>query len=50
MATVNDWNKFINQVHGEALVEDDLRDVADNGTEDMVTLATRVLYEHFGVY
>ena len=57
MATVEDWNKYINVVHELALIEDDLRavaalyrvhpqDVADRLT---VGAAERILFERFGV-
>jgi hypothetical protein len=54
MATIDNWNKYINLLHEHALVEYDLRETVDRGgAQDYyqdVTLATRVLYERFGVY
>lgn len=49
MATINDWNKYINVLHDLALVEDDLRDTVVNGNQRASAFAQRVLYERFGV-
>lgn len=50
MATVDDWNKYINLLHELALVEDDLRAARDGAEGDTlaVEFAERVLYERFG--
>lgn len=49
MATVENWNKYINVLYDLALVEDDLRDAAVNGNQRASAFAQRVLYERFGV-
>lgn len=48
MATVNDWNKYINAVHELALVEDDLRTILATSNVPAVRLVVDVvLYERF---
>lgn len=50
MATLHDWNKYIDLLHEFALLEDKLRLVqAENNTETR-NLATYLLYAHFGTY
>lgn len=46
MATIEDWQKYINLLHEFALIEDDLRYAARFLGNDY---ATDVLWEHFGV-
>lgn len=45
MATIYDWNKYLNVLHELALVEDEVRDFADAGS----TWARRILWERFDV-
>lgn len=47
MATINDWNKYINVVHELALVEDDLRAVLTEHDSGRIDLAETILYERF---
>lgn len=47
MATLSDWNAYMNVLHELALVEDDLRDVAPYELAE--TAAERILFERFGV-
>ena len=49
MATIEDWNKYVNVVHELALVEDDLRTTARNGNQRASAFAQQVLFERFGV-
>lgn len=44
MATVNDWNAYMNLLHEMALIEDHLREV-----KDAPLFANELLWEHFGV-
>lgn len=49
MASINDWNKYINLEHDLAWIEDDLRDLAVQELDLPVAgVAQRLLYEHFG--
>lgn len=50
MASVNDWNKYINLVHEFALVEDKLRTVQAENNPETRNLATYLLYAHFETY
>jgi hypothetical protein len=51
MATINDWNKYINQVHEFALVENRVRYERDRTEDDgLRNLFTHILYANFGVY
>lgn len=48
MATLSDWNAYMNVLHELALVEDDLRYAAqDEGYA--CDMALRILFERFGV-
>ena len=49
MATVTDWNKFINLTHELALIEDNLRTTVATGNQRAAEYAKRLLWEHFGV-
>ena len=50
MATLSDWNAYMDVVHSLALVEDDLRTtVAQDVSEDAAALAQRILWERFDV-
>lgn len=48
MATIHDWNKYINLLHEYALVEYDLREAQGNGGYyDANLLAEQILFERF---
>lgn len=48
MATINDWNAYVNVVHELALVENDLRRVASDTTYyDAAIVADSILSERF---
>jgi len=52
MASIDDWNKYINVLHDLALVEDDLRTevlIAGNVPDGASALAASILWERFGV-
>lgn len=55
MASINDWNKYINLLHDLAYVEDDLRKAhaVSNGSDSydagVQWLAGTILFERFGV-
>lgn len=49
MASVADWNKYMNLLHELALVEDDLREGTRRNGEQAHMLAARILFERFGV-
>lgn len=53
MATITDWNAFLNLTHELALVEYDLRQVIEFGDaytdNEAVATAERILFERFGV-
>lgn len=49
MATLTDWNAYLNVLHELALVEDDLRDTVVNGNQRASAFAAQVLFERFGV-
>lgn len=50
MASVNDWNKYLNVVHELALIEDKLRTVQAENNVETHNLVTYLLYAHFEVY
>jgi hypothetical protein len=48
MATIENWNKYMNLLHEYALVEYDLRElIHDNTTYDAHSEAGRILFERF---
>lgn len=50
MATIHDWNKYMNLLHEMALVEDDLRQIVDSGDDGGWNGgAAHILFERFGV-
>lgn len=50
MASIYDWNKYINLLHEFALVEDRLRDEQAAENVETHNFVTHVLYANFGVY
>lgn len=51
MASIEQWNKYMDIVHDLALVEDRVRYERDNTQDDGVrNLFTHILYSNFGVY
>lgn len=50
MASVNDWNKYMNLLHEFALVEDKLRAVQSENDPATRNLVTYLLYAHFETY
>lgn len=51
MATIQDWQKYMNLLHELALVEDDLRHVVQvhHDLPRAQEIASRILFERFGV-
>lgn len=47
MATVNDWNKYINLAHELALIEDELHTRSVEGSPGVRAYAMELLWEHF---
>ena len=51
MASVNDWNKYLNVLHELAQVEDRLRfEQANAKDQEARNILTHILYVNFGVY
>ena len=51
MATLSDWNAYMDVVYSLALVEDDLRETAAQDVSgDAAALAERILFERFDVH
>lgn len=47
MATLSDWNAYINLTHEMALIENDLREIAE--TDFNSYYVERILFERFGL-
>lgn len=47
MATVNDWNKYMNVLHELALIEDELHTSLVEGSAQVRAYAMELLWEHF---
>lgn len=47
MATINDWNRYIDAVHELALIEHDLRAALADDAALAYDLAEQILYERF---
>lgn len=50
MASVSDWNAYLNVLHELALIEDKLRIVQAENNPETRNLATYLLYAHFETY